>query len=140
MIALVDTTIWSLALRRNHEDLSAFERESVAELRELIKEGRARIIGFVRQELLSGIRSASKFETIRTALRVFNDEPTETLDYEAAAKANNDCRAKGVSVTAVDILICAVAMSRDWAVFTTDPDFTRYAKVLPLRLHAPHSR
>ena len=46
-------------------------------------------------------------------------------------------RAKGIVVSIVDILLCAVAMKREWAVFTTDPDFLSYAKVLPLTLHTP---
>jgi predicted nucleic acid-binding protein len=135
MIALVDTSIWSLALRRNHEDLNSLERASVNTLVELVREGRARIIGSVRQELLSGIPNSTKFERIRIALRAFADEPLDMLDYEAAAKANNECRARGVAVTAVDILLCAVAMRRDWAIFASDPDFEHYAKVLPLKLY-----
>jgi predicted nucleic acid-binding protein len=136
MIALVDTSIWSLALRRTQEDLNPAEKRLVDGLNELVHAGRARIIGFVRQELLSGIRDASKFETIRVTLREFPDEQVDTQDYEAAAKANNACRAKGVSVTAVDILLCAVAMQRNWAVFASDPDFQHYAKVLPVRLYS----
>jgi predicted nucleic acid-binding protein len=139
MIALVDTSIWSLALRRNRDDLNRLERASVNALDELVRAGRARMIGPVRQELLSGIPNPSKFEKIRIALRPFADEPLDMLDYEAAAKANNECRTKGVAVTAVDILLCAVAMRRDWAIFATDPDFAHYAKLLPLKLYAPGS-
>jgi hypothetical protein len=58
-------------------------------------------------------------------------------DYEDAAKAGNRCRAKGVLVSIMDILLCAVGMKRDWATFTTDPDFSNYAKVLPFSIHAP---
>lgn len=39
----------------------------------------------------------------------------------------------------VDVLLWAVVTKREWAIFTTDPDFTNYAKVLPLRIHAPRS-
>jgi predicted nucleic acid-binding protein len=66
--------------------------------------------------------------------------PFETIDvsdHEAAAQANNDCRAKGVVVTTVDILICAIALRRGWSIFTTDPDFNNYAKILPIALHTP---
>jgi predicted nucleic acid-binding protein len=136
MIALVDTSIWSLALRRNREDLNSLERASVSALNELVTEGRARIIGPVRQELLSGIANPPKFERIRVALRAFVDEPLDTSDYETAAKANNECRAKGIAVTGVDILLCAVAMRRDWSIFASDPDFEHYANVLPLKLYA----
>jgi len=53
MNVLVDTSVWSLALRRREVDE---ESEIVRELRELIVEGSAVIIGPIRQELLSGIR------------------------------------------------------------------------------------
>lgn len=63
--------------------------------------------------------------------------PLPPLNYEADAKAGNDCRARGVAVSVSDMLICAIAIGRDWSVFTADPDFNSYAKILPLKLHAP---
>lgn len=137
MNVLVDTSIWSLALRRKAQDLNPAERAAVAELANLIKEGRARIIGLVRQELLSGIKTASHYEKLRAALRSFPDGPVATADYETAARAGNECRARGVAVSASDILICAIAIARDWAVFSADSDFKSYARILPLKLHAP---
>jgi len=134
---LVDTSVWSLALRRKAQDLSTGERSAVAELAELIKEGRARIIGLVRQELLSGIKTSGQFEKLRGILRGFPDEPIGTSDYEAAAKASNDCRTKGIAVSVSDILICAIALARDWSIFAADPDFKTYARILPIKLHLP---
>ena len=118
-------------------DLSAPEKVLVRELSELIKEGRARILAVVRQELLSGIKTTEQFETLRITLRSFPDEPLDTADYEAAARASNVCRSKGVAVSVVDALICAVGTTRDWSIFTTDPDFRSYATFLPIRLHIP---
>jgi predicted nucleic acid-binding protein len=137
MNVLIDTSVWSLALRRKNESLSTNERFQVAELSELIREGRARMIGLVRQELLSGIKATEQYEKLRLHLRSFPDEVVDTSDYEEAAKAGNRCRAKGVAVSIVDILLCAVANKRLWTILTTDPDFSNYAKVLPLRIHAP---
>jgi predicted nucleic acid-binding protein len=57
------------------------------------------------------------------------------VDYEAAAKAGNDCRARGIAISMVDILICAVALHRDLLILTTDSDFKNYAKILPLKIH-----
>lgn len=139
MNVLVDTSIWSLALRRKTKDLSATERSVVVELTALVDEGRARIIGLVRQELLSGIKSSAQYEKLRVTLRSFPDEPIDTADYEAAAKAGDECRSKGVAVSVIDILLCAIALSRGWSLFTTDPDFKNYAKVLPIQLHPPRS-
>ena len=135
MRILVDTTVWSLALRRRSEALSADEKSIVAELEELIQDGRAAIIGLIRQELLSGVKTVEQFERLRLHLRSFTDELLQTSDYEDAARAGNQCRTRGVAVSVADILLCAVAMNRGWAIFTTDPDFPTYAKVLPLKLH-----
>ena len=137
MNVLVDTSVWSLALRRKGQDLNAAEKAAVSELTGLIQEGRARIIGLVRQELLSGIKTTGQYEKLRGLLRTFPDEAIATPDYETAAKAGNDCRAKGVAVSVSGMLICAIALTREWSIFTTDPDFRNYAKVLPVKLHTP---
>jgi predicted nucleic acid-binding protein len=134
---LVDTSVWSLALRRKAQDLSGAERSTVDELAELVREGRARMIGPIRQELLSGIKTSAQYEKLRITLMSFPDEPIDASDYEAAAKASDDCRAKGIIVSVVDILICSIAMSRRWSIFTADPDFTNYARVLAIKLHVP---
>jgi predicted nucleic acid-binding protein len=140
MKVLIDTSVFSLALRRKNESLSTNERLLVAELSELIREGRAQIIGLIRQELLSGIKATEQYEKLRIHLRSFPDEVVDTPDYEEAAKAGNRCRAKGVAVSIVDMLLCAVAIKRQWAIFTTDPDFSSYSKVLPLRIYTPRRR
>lgn len=102
---------------------------------ELIKEGRAAIAGPIRQEVLSGIRDQSAFEKLRTYLRHFDDEEVETEDYEEAARITNVCRAAGISGSEIDFLLCAVAVRRNLPIFTTDADFERYAKHIPIRLH-----
>ncbi len=137
MNVLVDTSIWSLALRRKAQHLNPAEQAAVAELTNLIKEGRARIIGLVRQELLSGIKTSIQCEKLRAVLRSFPDESVATADYEAAAKASNECRSRGVAVSVSEILICAIAISRDWSIFAADPDFKSYARSLPLKLQTP---
>jgi predicted nucleic acid-binding protein len=139
MNTLVDTSVWSFALRRKPADSSETQRAVVTELSELAKEGRVRMIGPVRQELLSGIKTDAQYEKLRVALQVFPDEPLQTPDYELAAKASNDCRTEGLVVSPVDVLICATALAREWNIFTTDPDFRNYAKILPIRLHKPRN-
>jgi predicted nucleic acid-binding protein len=101
---LVDTAVWSLALRRR-----APAHPSVDELRRLIAHGRAALIGPIRQEILSGIRDVSVQERLRDHLRAFPDESLERDDYERAAEHFNTCRAKGVQGSTTDFLICAVA-------------------------------
>jgi predicted nucleic acid-binding protein len=135
MMVLVDTSVWSLALRRRAGDLSTRERDLSAALAELIREGRAQIAGVIRQELLSGIREAERFEKLRDYLRAFDEPLLEVADYEAAAEAHNRCRGRGIAGSAIDFLICAVALRREWQVFTADRDFEAYSKVLAVRLY-----
>lgn len=135
MNVLVDTSVWSFALRRRPEDLSLPETSIVAELRDLIRDSRARLIGPIRQEVLSGIKTLQQYEKLRTQLRTFPDEPVSISDYESAAAANNTCRAKGIAISVVDAIICAIALDRKYSIFTTDPDFLNFAKVLPIKLY-----
>src|SRR5262249_52514177 len=107
------------------------------ELSELIREGRAAMVGLIRQELLSGVKTNEQYEKLRLHLRSFPDETIDTPDYEGAARFSNQCRAKGLAAFVVDMLICAVAVNRGWVIFTTDPDFTMYEGVLPVHLHLP---
>jgi predicted nucleic acid-binding protein len=135
MIVLVDTPVWSLALRRKDADLNVRERVLTRALAELIREGRAQIVGAIRQELLSGIREEGQFHKLRNYLRAFDEPDIEILDYEEAARIHNVCRTKGIAGSAIDFLICAVAQRRGWHIFTTDRDFERYGRVLGLKLY-----
>jgi predicted nucleic acid-binding protein len=135
MLVLVDTPIWSLALRRRESDLNTHEQHLSDGLRELIEDARAQLVGPVRQELLSGLREEPSFKKLRDQLRAFEDIPLDVSDYEEASHLNNQCRARGIAGSAVDFLICSIALRRGWQIFTTDGDFLRYAEVLPLKLY-----
>jgi predicted nucleic acid-binding protein len=136
MMVLVDTPVWSLALRRRPEHLSGSQLSLANTLAELIREGRAQMVGPIRQELLSGIREEAQFKKIRDYLRAFLEPSLEAEDYEDAARMSNRCRSHGIAGSAVDFLICAAAHRRGWAILTTDRDFQNYASVLALRLHS----
>ena len=134
---LVDTPIWSLALRRRPHDLNAGEARHVGEWERLVRDGDAHLIGPIRQELLSGVRETQAWERLRAALRPFPDLPITTDHYEWAAQAFNRCRAKGIAGSAIDLIICAVSGAYGAPIYTTDVDFRRYAAVLKLKLHTP---
>ena len=85
MMVLVDTPVWSLALRRKPEALNPRERQLTETLAELVREGRVQLLGPVRQELLSGIREEAQFRKLRDYLRAFPEHPLEAEDYEEAA-------------------------------------------------------
>lgn len=131
MNVLVDTSVWSLALRRRQTEASA----PVGELRELVREGRVRVIGPVRQELLSGIRESAQFRRLRDAMRAFPDQGLTIGDFERAAELFNRCRSQGIQGSNTDFLLCAVAERLDLAIFTTDQDFSLFAQCFPLKLH-----
>jgi predicted nucleic acid-binding protein len=133
---LVDTSVWSLALRRKSSDLSVQEFHLVSVLRGLVRQHRVRLLGATRQEVLSGIREESQFLRIREHLRDFSNVPLDESDYEQAAQASNRCREAGIASSSVDILMCAVALRHDWEIFTTDGDFIHYRDILKIRLLA----
>jgi predicted nucleic acid-binding protein len=134
---LVDTSVWSLALRRHGGHLSKAEKALIASLHELVQDGLAQLIGPVRQELLSGIREAAQFERLRRQLRAFQEVALTMDDFEQAARCSNQCRSRGVSGSGVDFLICAVTITRGWQILTTDMDFRAYAKVVPIQFRVP---
>ena len=137
-MVLVDTPVWSLALRRRTLDLSPSEQSLTQSLYQLIQQHRVSLLGATRQEILSGIREEGQFRRIRDYLRDFPNITLETADYEEAARVSNDCRRAGIAGSPVDTLICAVSLRRKWEIFTTDRDFTRYKQVLQiLLLHQP---
>jgi predicted nucleic acid-binding protein len=135
MMVLVDTSVWSISIRRDEKNLSPAESKIRSELAQLIREGRARVIGPIRQELLSGIRDETKFKRVQHRMRALEDDELQTADYEEAARISNSLRCKGINGTPIDCLICAVALRLALAIFTTDQDFRRYSNVIPMALH-----
>lgn len=135
MRVLVDTSIWSLVLRRGASE----DHELAKELSELIKEVRVQIIGPIRQEILSGIKSQKQFEKLKLCLSEFPDLPLETVDYEKAAEFFNISRKNGIQGSNADFLICSVAYHRDLEIFTADKDFEQFQKHIPIKLYTPRT-
>jgi hypothetical protein len=135
MNVLVDTSIWSNALRRRR----VHQNEETRELSELIAEGRVVMIGPIRQELLSGLREPQQFQRLQAQLRAFRDVALTEEDFEDAAECFNRCRVVGVQGSNTDFLVCATSRRRGWAVFTTDNDFARFAEILGIQLHSPRT-
>ncbi len=68
MRVIVDTSIWSLALRRNTPDDAV---DIINHFRDLITDGRVVLLGVIRQEILSGIRHLEQFTRLRDHLCAF---------------------------------------------------------------------
>jgi hypothetical protein len=95
------------------------------------------MIGPIRQEILSGIRSESQFDSLRKSLAGFIDHPIITEDYIMAARYFNLCRSKGIQGSNIDFLICAVSVRNKFPIYTTDKENESFAKHIPIRLYKP---
>lgn len=129
MTLLVDTSVWSLAYRRNTPP----DVPEVHALREALTTGvRVVCTGIVLLELLRGFpRSPQVIRDQVGALPMI--EPT--LDeYVEAASLSNSCREAGVQLTSVDALLASLCIARDLTLLTTDQDFHHASDVIPLRV------
>ena len=131
MKVLVDTCIWSQSLRQNIDK----NNPVVNELIELIKEVRVQMIGPIRQELLSGIRSTTQYENLKNHLSVFLDLMITTQDYEKAAECYKLARKNGIQGSNTDFLICSISNRYNMPIFTDDKDFELFKNILPIELY-----
>ena len=129
MKVIVDTSVWSLALRRQQQNNSIADK-----LRDFIGDGRVILLGAVRQEILSGIKQQAQFDKLKNHLRAFPNLPLGAEDYELAADYFNICRRNGLQGANTDFLICATANRRNYEIFTTDKDFIGFCQYLPIVL------
>lgn len=135
MQVLIDTTLWSLALRKNKKQLQ--DDRWIEAFKALVEEGRACIIGPIRQEILSSISSPDAYHRLKKHLEPFEDLPILTKDYESAAEIFNLCRKKGIQGSHIDFLICAVSLRLRLSIFTSDKDFDHYSTCIPINLFIP---
>ena len=89
MNVLVDTSVWSLALRR----VTPQSDQWTDELSTLVEAKSAFLIGPIRQELLSGIRENGSLKMYGKGYEAFPDLAIEETDYESGADFYNRCRA-----------------------------------------------
>lgn len=128
---LIDTCVWSLALRGKNTR----SQEIATELSAIIDQGDVMIIGPVRQELLSGYSDKNQYLKLKQKLDYFPNQQIIDNDYILAAEYSNTCRTKGIQGSHTDYLICSVASRLKATIFTTDKDFQHYKLHLPIVLH-----
>ena len=129
MKVIVDTSVWSLVLRRQQPN-----RLLANKLRDLITDGRVILIGAIRQEILSGIEHQHQYDKLRDNLRAFPNLLLDVEDYELAAEYFNICRRNGVRGSNTDFLICAIASRKNYEIYTTDKDFINFSQHLSINL------
>ena len=103
MRILVDSCVWSAVLRRGSLASDPVRIEMVR----LIEEGCVELIGPVRQEILSGVRTQSQFDSLREALELFPEINIRSQDFVEAARLYNLCRSRGIQGSGTDFVICA---------------------------------
>ena len=133
MKVIVDTCVWSLALRRKRPKESSYLKE----LSELIQESRVQLLGAIRHELLLGLKHHNQFLKLRDHLSAFPDLKLESQDYERAAEMFDISRCRGVQGSNIDFLICAVSERRHMPILTDDGDFKQFSRLLKIKLHHP---
>ena len=133
MRILVDTSIWSLALRRP----SGVVNEEAIWLKTIIEQGEdIYLLGIILQEVLQGIRNSNDFFTLKEYLKAFPLIDLTREDYTRAAELKNHLIRKGKQGSAIDVLIASAAISHRCHLFTADKHFTHIAEHSELKLFA----
>lgn len=132
MSILVDTSVWSLALRRkNVPDIAEIQR-----LREaLTSPDKVVTTGVIIQELLQGFSGAKSRDLIIDRFQSLSlIQPTIT-DHIEVAEIRNTCRRGGVQIGTIDALIAQLCIKHNFMLLSTDKDFQYAAKHIDLRLY-----
>jgi predicted nucleic acid-binding protein len=130
---LVDTSVWSLALRR---DVPATEPEVEALKDALAGTDVVVTTGIVLQELLQGFAPPKARAQIVSSFAALALIQPSREDHIAAADLRNHCRAAGVQLGTIDALIAQLCIAHGLTLLTTDQDFTHAAKHSKLRVWA----
>ena len=131
MTLLVDTSVWSLALRR---DAPAAQPEVRALVDALAGPEMIVTTGFIIQELLQGFHGPKASTAIVERFSAFAFLSPSRDDHIAAAGIRNKCRRAGVQLGTVDALIAQLCMRNDFTLLTTDQDFVHAAKHCALKV------
>ena len=131
MSLFVDTSVWSLAFRR---DLPA-ARIEVGELVRAIEAGEMLFTtGLVLQELLQGFSGPRARERILDRFSALPLLVPDRQDHIDAAELRNRCRRRGIQTGTIDVLLAQLCIRHDLMMLTTDGDFRHIAERSGLKL------
>ena len=131
MSLFVDTSVWSLAFRRDVRP----DSPEVDALAEALRRGDLVVsTGLVLQELLQGFTGPRARDAIIERFSAIGLVMPDRQDHVEAAGIRNTCRRGGVQAGTVDALLAQLAIRHDLVMLTTDADFTHIARHVPLRL------
>lgn len=131
MTLLVDTSVWSLAFRRD----TIVSSPEILALRQALEDGETVVTtGLILQELLQGFAGPRAREDIIErfgALPLLNPDRQDHID---AAALRNHCRRSGVQLGTIDALLTQLCIRHQLTLLSTDQDFVRAASHCPLKL------
>jgi predicted nucleic acid-binding protein len=128
---LVDTTVWSLAFRRDGNS----DAPTVDALRAALSGGDSIVTtGLILQELLQGFAGPRARKGIVDRFAALPLLVPDRRDYIDASELRNLCRRSGVQIGTIDALLAELCIRHDLTLLTTDGDFTLAAKHSALRV------
>ena len=131
MTLFVDTSVWSLAFRRD----AASDAPEVGALRRALEGGEAIVTtGLILQELLQGFAGPRARKDIIDRFAALPLLAPDRQDYIDAAELRNRCRRAGVQVGTIDALLAQLCIRHKLTLLTTDNDFVRAASHCSLRV------
>jgi predicted nucleic acid-binding protein len=131
---LVDTSVWSLALRR---DASTSQPE-VHQLKDALMGADVVVTtGLVLQELLQGFSGPKSRAQIIERFASLPLLQPDREDYVAAAEVRNTCRRARIQIGTIDALLAQLCIRHDLTLLSTDNDFKLAAPHCKLRVWAP---
>jgi predicted nucleic acid-binding protein len=137
MTLLVDTSVWSLALRRDG-DVAEPEVHHLKDA--LLGSEVVTTTGLVLQELLQGFSDPKASAQIIERFAALPLLQPDREDHVSAAALRNRCRQAGVQIGTIDALLAQLCIRNDLTLLTTDKDFTHVAKHCPLRVWPAKAR
>lgn len=134
MTLFVDTSVWSLALRRDAEAVGP----EVDQLKDALLGADVVVTtGLVLQELLHGFSGAKSSTQIIERFAALPLLQPDREDHIAAAELRNTCRRAGVQVGTIDAVLAQLCIRHDLTLLSTDNDFKLVARHCTLRVWAP---
>ena len=129
MSLLVDTCVWSMALRRDAPP----DLPEVRALGEALASGKLVVTtGLILQEILQGFSGPRARDAILDRFRALPFLTPDRSDHIDAAALRNRCRRNGIQIGTIDALLAALCLRHGLSILTTDADFRRIAEVSPL--------
>jgi len=123
---LVDTSVWSLALRRD----SPPDAPEVLRLSAALRGGDDLFTtGLIMQELLQGFAGPHAQSSIAERFAALPYLVPDRTDHITAAEVRTACRRSGIRVGSVDSLLAALCIRHDLTLLTADEDFRRIREV-----------